>query len=294
MAMLSEKYIAGFFDADGCVSMVFPNKAGNPRIQLGFAQKTSQDKVIHLIQEVIGGSLSVYAVKGTEYTHLTLGREKSIAALNRIRKHLVVKRHYADVCLEMMERPITDWDAAKAYLKEQRKVRSLPLPNFPSRQWLAGYLDGDGCFSAMRRPGPTNVVCWPLVHVACSNFDTEGIDIVQKNFGGQIHDMRNGRCKQWTLYMQPSKAKEFLGYFSKHLIIKREQALFILGCAEQMGHFRDGKGIASALKHLKTQPHRLNDPEPDVSALLATIQDLPPQRGQWTGLSDSRNAAEAA
>ena len=87
----------------------------------------------------------------------------------------------------------------------------------------------------------------------------------------------------------------FRSYFAAELIIKQDQARFLLGCAE-MGHFRDGKSIKSALKQLKAQPHRLSEPKADVPALLATVQDPPNPRPEIArrvaaGRARTRNGA---
>lgn len=271
--MLSEKYIAGFLDADGSVSMSLVERCMKPQISLSFAQKTDKDEVLYLIQEVIGGSLKFEIIKDVSYSTLVLYGRKAIAALNRIKKYLVIKRHYVNVCLDLVDKRYTDRDATKKYLKEQRKIKSLPLPNYPARKWLAGYIDGDGCLSVSRLTplGGANMV----LHIASSNFDTEGIEIICKAFGGRMHDMVNGRCRQYILSLNPSKAHQCLSYFAKYLIVKKEQADFILSCAA-MGHYRDGKNIKAALKQLKAHDHRLSESGSIYKELFNTVRDLRP------------------
>jgi hypothetical protein len=271
--MLSEKYIAGFLDADGSVQLSLPKKGMRPQMVLSFSQKTSKDEVLHLIQGAIGGDFKYDIIKNVSYSTLVLCGRKAIAALNRIKKYLVVKRHYANVCLDLADKRYGDRDATRRYLKEQRKVKSLPLPNYPSRKWLAGYVDGDGCLSVSRLTplGSANMV----MHIASSNFDTEGLEIIYKAFGGRIHDMANGRCRQYILALSPSKARQALSYFAKYLIVKKEQAIFILGCAA-MGHYRDGKNIKASLKQLKAHDHRLSESGSIYKELLNTVRDLRP------------------
>ena len=273
--MLSEKYIAGFLDADGCVNLQMHQMTNSPQLRMGFSQKTSQDKVLYLIQEAIGGSIREVTINNVNYSHLTICGKTAINGLNRIKKYLVIKRHFVDVCLDLANKSVSDKDAFKSFLKEQRRCRSLPLPNFPTRKWLAGYIDGDGCFS-VGRISPIGSAR-PILHIAASVFDTEGIEIIQKNFGGAVHDMCEGRVRQYILWLSPSKAVQFLNYFCEHLITKYEQAKFILGCAE-MGNYRDGECIKSALKQLKAHGHRLNEPKVDLSSFLTNLRDLPPRQ----------------
>lgn len=274
--MLSGKYIAGFLDSDGSISVDWQKRGWTPQLILGFSQKTEQDEVLYKIQEDIGGSINMAIVRGNSYTRLIVSSKYAKMALNRIKKHLVIKRHYAEACLDMCSRRVENIFEARAYLKEQRKIRSLPLPSFPSRKWLAGYIDGDGCL-AIGTTTTRGAVTLQL-HIACAEYDTEGIEIIHKAFGGNIYNMRNGKCRQYRVMLPPSKAIEILGPIVKHMIVKQDQARLILGCAE-MGHYRDGENIKSALKTLKASPHRLNEVGVEASSLMETIQDLPPY---WT------------
>jgi len=136
---------------------------------------------------------------------------------------------------------------------------------------MAGYFDGDGCLSSTLQ-GRYKYATLKL-NIAAAEYDTEGIETIQKNFGGCITDMCDGRVKQYNVCLNPSKAIKMLSYFAKHLIVKKDQAYFVLGCAK-MGHYRDGKNIKLALKRLKnTHLHRLNEPKQEVAELLATVED---------------------
>ena len=276
--MLSEKYIAGFLDSDGSIQVMWrPVDRGdtNPDIRRGYlsldwSQKTCQDEVLFRIQECIGGKLETN-VRGP-YSRLRLFGSPAEMVLNRIKQHLVIKRHYAEIVLDAIRKP-QSIEVIHAHLKAQRKVKSLPLPNYPSRKWLAGYFDGDGCISV--RIGKFRQSAQPAIEIVASEFDSEGVELLQKVFGGYIGRFNVGKSNivKWTLTMPPSKANHFFGQFSKYLITKREQANFILGCA-RMGHYQDGKNIQRTLKQLKAQPHRLNEPKVDVSLLLQDVNDV--------------------
>jgi hypothetical protein len=276
MATLSPKYIAGFFDADGTVSVAFHADTKCPQLRLGFSQKTDQDEVLQRIHMEWGGCLRYDVIKGVSYTHLTWSGNRQVPMLlNRIKQFLVLKRHYAEVCLDVATRQIEKGEIPRVreYLKIQRRQKSLPLPKHPSRKWLAGYIDGDGCIS-VTRVDPTSGRPSLVLHIAASLYDTEGIEIIQKQFGGCIHDMSEGRNRQYVLSLPASKIIEVFDEIHTSMIVKRTQAEFILKCAA-MGHLRDGESIKAALKHLKAHPHRLSEPKPDVHALFATVRDLP-------------------
>jgi hypothetical protein len=276
MAKLSYKYIAGFLDADGSINVGFKADCRTPQMSIGFSQKTSQDEVLQRIHEELGGSYRTVGINGGLYTQLVFGgNRQSQMLLSRIRPFLVVKRHYADVCLDICSRHIEKEEipVVREYLKIQRKQRSLPLPKHPTMKWLAGYLDGDGCIS-VQSISKHSGTAYLILHVAASVFDTEGLEIIQKQYGGRINDMRDGSVKQYQLSLAPSKITELFGPVAQHMIVKRDQAEFILKCAA-MGHLRDGENIKAAVKHLKAHPHRLSEPKPDISALMQTVRDLP-------------------
>lgn len=256
MARLSEKYIAGFLDADGGISLVFHGYKHTPQLLIGFSQKTERDSVLYMIQEVAGGAIDHVVVNNISYTRLSIWSSKAKMLLYRIMKFLVIKKHYASIALDMADRITEDVEVSKKLLKEQRQIKSYPLPNFPSRKWMAGYIDGDGCFSINRISKNGNAQ--PIFTVKSSSFDSEGIELLYKAFGGIVHQY--GNIVQYRLALPPSKAIEFLGLFINHLIIKKSQAELILECA-RMGHYHNGKHIKEQLKHLKAHEQRLNDSE---------------------------------
>lgn len=286
MAKLSEKYIAGFIDADGFIGPRFDkldranSNPGRKRVGLEIKanQQAMQDEVLYRIQQTLGGY--VRSIKDGRATEWSITGRAAIAQLDKIRKHLVVKRRIAETMLDRYGEDV-EVQIAKEQFKQARREKALPLPNFPPRKWLAGYFDGDGCINIRLPKGRKSAQV--TLSITASDYDSEGIEILHKAFGGCLNDHGIGRkhLVRWLLTLPPSKAKQVLGYFSKHLINKKEQADFILGCAE-MGHYRDGNRIKSALKHLKAHPHRLSGPKADTAVLLNNIRDIETrqERGQ--------------
>jgi len=273
MARLSEKYIAGFLDSDGSIGIAYryigksrDSSKMRTHVMMSFTQLTRRDDVLFRIKEVIGGSIQYNDER--QATSLKLLGKKAEMALARIQKHLVIKRHYAAVVLDIAG-SIVDRKETTAFLKVERKRKSLPLPNYPSRKWMAGYLDGDGCFGVRVPKNRTSAQL--TLEASSSDYDSEGIELIQKAFGGSIATASNG-ITSYTLTMPPSKAKQVLGHWGKYAIIKKHQADFILGCAK-MGHYRDGKSIKASMKQLKAQPHRLSEPGL-INKLLENVTDI--------------------
>jgi hypothetical protein len=280
MARLGEKYIAGFLDADGSIGVQFVAASSRPQLWIDFSQNLEQDEVLHLIHEELGvGSICVRTSNmGTQYSSLNLRGANAYMLLSRIGQYLVVKRHFASVVCDLYRRSVRKEEIPRIteYLKVHRMMRSDPLPVYPSARWVAGYLDGDGCLSVTRIRKPFGQAQIQL-HVAADVRKTEGLELLCKAYGGNIYDMRGGRCKQWSLNLgDPSKIVQVLGNVAPHMVVKADQAYFLLGVAK-MGHLRDGENIKAGLKLFKAQPHRLNEPRAKVADILTTVHDLPKQ-----------------
>lgn len=272
--MISEKYLAGFLDSDGsiCISS-FDNRL---RLKLVFSQKESKDRVLYLIRSEYGGTIHTQTINGKNYTTLSIPHNLAVQILNRIGKHCVIKKDYVKYCLDASSENYASKEEtfkAREQLKTLRKHKTAYIRNYPSRKWLAGYFDGDGCIShgAILKPSGA---CYPVAVIGCANFDKEGIELIQKIFGGNIFDYKR-TCKQWRLALDPAKAVQFLEYFSDYLIVKQDEAKLILKCAREHKHFRDGENIKLALQALKAHPHRLNEKALSLSDLFDTIRDLP-------------------
>ena len=260
MRVVSDKYIAGFLDADGSVELTTDKK----HLRLGFYQKKSNDGVIYLINKVLDvGTISELKGKtrGTETfsTRLIVTGQKAIDTLCRLKPYLVTKRVKSNKLLS--EIGFTE------------RVGTDSIPVHPSRSWLAGYFDGDGCVYAQLNPRGRSASV--KVSIDSNTDEKDGLELVKKAFGGVIETRGHGKQIRWTLGVDAPKAEKFLSYIAPRLLNKREQAYFVLACSK-MGHFRDGETITNTLKELKTHPHRLNDlgSEVDISRYVDKVKDL--------------------
>lgn len=274
--MISEKYVAGFLDADGYIGLAFRDIGGEFKntdtkkcfANVEFTQKASHDEVLHMIHQMFGGSIGHN--KANNSTQLKLFGKRGAMLLERVKKYLVIKRHYAEVALSLHQQVVSRKETQKLF-KQAKSEPCLPLPNYPSRKWMAGYMDGDGCFSAKIYGKDKNYVGLQMSVVAELGH-TEGLDLIHKAFGGGIGYRGNdGRLARLDIQLPPSKAEQVLGHFAKHLIVKKSQADFILKCAEG-GNYRDGLYINDTLKLLKTHQHRLSESASLVSALASNIK----------------------
>jgi len=259
-AHISEKYLAGFLDADGCVKVFIPKTCVTPRISLNFSQRRDRANILECIQGTYGGSLTERVTDGRQYAYLEI-KQDAKEILSRIQQYLVIKRHYAGVILGTLGKKIGK-DELRTMMKEQRKVKSLPIPKHPTRKWLAGYFDGDGCLSgSLLRSGTARV----RAHIGAWEYDTEGLELAQKAFGGSIR--HQGSNFQWYIDMDASKAIQFLEFFGAHSVVKRNQIDVVLGHARSK-HFREGEELIRILKALNAKPQRLSESTPKGDAIV--------------------------
>lgn len=287
---ISDKYLAGFLDADGSFGIKLrPLAAGRvrPYLWLQASQKGSNGFVIHEIARKFGGSVNtVYDVteqgEPRETARWDCPPKQARMLLGRIAQYFVLRRSFARWCLSadrMDSMSKVEGDALLVDAKAKRLMRSDPLPNFPTRKWMAGYIDGNGCFASAlrRRKHSTSAVL--EMRIADGTHDIEGLELLLKAFGGKLYPEPNRQRVTWVLNLEPSKAREFIPYFAKHLLVKKAQAYFVLACADG-GNYRDGEPIHRAMQHLKTQEQRLSGTEVDVSFLVRQVRfDVADRRG---------------
>lgn len=268
--MFSEKYLAGFIDADGHLS-VRARIGSRPDLILEISQRTGFADVLHYAQGLFEG----YTATSHEglYTKLCLRGGPARKAFERLKGHLVLKQDQAERFLDLVDCGVVlknkeDVQLVRQRVKEIRAYGAIHQPNYPSRKWSAGYVDGDGSF--------TTKVCkktgyaYPKLNILAAPNYLVGITLLQKAFGGTIQAM--GQNAVWNVSLsQPSKIDQVLGHFAQHLVIKRAQAYFLLGCAKG-GNLRDGEAIHRTMTSLNAQQHRLSDPAAEAVRLLQEIR----------------------
>lgn len=272
--MFSEKYLAGFVDADGHLS-VRARVGSRPDLVLVLSQRTVCSDVLSYAQGLFGGRLS--SLHGGLYTMLSLRGGHARGAFERLKNYLVLKRDHAEKYLDLVNcsvvlRTEDDVKAVRQRVKEIRACGATREPNYPSRKWTAGYVDGDGSFVV--KIDNKSGYAYPVLTILAAPNYLVGITLLHKAFGGWMQAM--GQNATWGVHLsQPSKVEQVLGHFAKHLVLKKPQAYFLLGCA-QGGNFRDGTAIRRTIMTLNAQQHRLSDPAAEAARLVQEVRfDIP-------------------
>jgi len=285
---MSEKYLAGFIDADGYLS-IRARKGARPDMEVSVAQRSDFITPLVELRDMFGGVIR--EKYSGEHFELQMRCGPATKCAERFKKYMVLKQHQATQYLDMVfDAPILRTDGEVAEFRQKVKaVKKKPNPdkrNFPPRKWMAGYIDGDGCF-AVKKCKKTGYAYPFLIILAAENY-TPGIELIQKAFGGAIRIAGLNSILQLQL-SNPSKAKQVLGYCGKYLQKKYDVAHFILECAKN-GNFRDGEAIRRTVSTLNSQQHRLSDSTVAVGDFInQTRFDIPKKSlGRPIGVKETR------
>mgnify|MGYP000170941076 CR=1 FL=1 len=227
------KYYAGLFDADGSFDIDASIKAdGSYYIN---ARATLYQKDIRPLIE-LANEFDVEVKKYDVVHSVNLRGAKARMFIEQVKRHLVIKGAVAQFVLDNAKTKVANKEELKALRKEVKAKRAERTPEkpFPSRKWMAGYVDGDGCLlsSYRKKDGVLEFKLTVTSHVT----QMQGLELMHKVFGGYITSQNDVR--QWHVTLSVSRGTRVLSYFHKHLVMKGDQANLILGCLSSKRHIR--------------------------------------------------------
>jgi hypothetical protein len=192
--VFTEEYLAGFVDADGCLS-IRARTGATPDLEFSISQKTSRADVLRYAQGLFGGIIRS-KVNGA-HSELCLRSGHARNAIDRLKSHLVLKRGHAEMFLDVVDRGYvlkTRYDvmAIRQRVKQIRKCAAIPrLTSCLSEKWLAGYIDGDGSFSVKvcKKTG----YAYPALRILAARNYFGGVNLLPERLGGRLQDIRTSR-----------------------------------------------------------------------------------------------------
>lgn len=228
--MKNVKYYAGLFDADGSFDM-WPTKRENGSYYINIKATLYQkdEGVFDDLVEEYG--VEVKSGKGCSY--ITLHGSKAEMFMNLVKNYLVVKREVVELLLKLKGTTTEDISSVREMIQKARRTPSSEK-DWPSRRWMAGYIDGDGCLYSSFRKSDGNLEF--KLAVVSHHTQRSGLLLMHKAFGGYI--TQQGDVLKWNLSLSVTKGKQVLNHFGQHLKMKHEQAALILDCLETGKHFR--------------------------------------------------------
>lgn len=230
--MIDFKYFAGFVDADGSISIHVQKRDDDryglyPKVQIG--QLAFRNDNLKEVADLYNVNLITRKLDGLTLVELT--GSKAEMFLNNIKKHLVIKD---DVCEYILSLPKEvnrkELSAIKTIVKQLRK-KNTPTKNFPSRKWMAGYIDGDGCLDCTIKPNGTLST---RLTIASAVDAQAGCRLIAKQFGGNF--TIRGNALHYQISMSLSKTREIYDYCGKHLRIKKAQMELVHNYVGQNKH----------------------------------------------------------
>lgn len=241
------KYLAGLLDADGSLSFKFCKSGMKTYAYLVLALTASESIDKHGYIKSLGerlGSVCKIEYEKETYSDAWKWHVQSRSDLDmiipRLLKHMVIKARHWDmlytVFTELKGIDVTDREdeLKQLSLKSRKNTGPLKPKVHPTWAWVAGYLDGDGCYTLSKKAIHIGVIA----HVD----DVCALEFLQKAFGGSLYEPRPDNTRLWRHgagYTQSSFAKMFLNGVVKHSRLKKHKI-------EQMISFHN-------------QPQRLNE-----------------------------------
>ena len=243
------KYLAGLCDADGSLSFSFKlDQNKNDRYFVGLTMHlTAADAVdrhgfVASLPQITGfGSVSRYGDK-SQFTQWSVSKRSDVEMLlPRLIKHSIIKAQHWQWMLDWWrvhrgqgygERTVSELERAElsAACKESRRSRHGPLKpkNHPSWTWLAGYLDGDGCYTHRKNLAHTGYWQWTMnVSASAHVNDICVLEFLQKSFGGLVSNQGQSEnvfiWKRSLGYQNRSFALEFLSKVARHSKLKKHK-----------------------------------------------------------------------
>lgn len=194
------KYLAGLFDADGCITLEYvDHKYLHLRFTLTQAATVDSDfellRALHAFYGMGTLKYSFNPLNDVSRCDWRLSTKDSKKMFNIIGKHLRIKATHFRNLIAMQEAfsgtvvSEDQWEDIKKYRSDSRvKSTWLKRPKHLAYAWVAGYLDGDGCYRFRKS---YNTLC-----VKAASGDLHILKKLQEDFKGSLLDS-NGNYKTW-------------------------------------------------------------------------------------------------
>lgn len=227
------KYLAGLLDADGCLSLCFVDNKLYLEMSLSASESIDKHGYIDSLADR-AGSLSIREYPNTNWSTSHQWRVHSRSELNmllpRLVKHMVIKgrhwKHLFDLYTEHRAKPLSDEEIGNLKdLSSSSRLEAGPIKhkNHPTWAWIAGFLDGDGCYTFKKHSNPEAKNAMSLKIAAVSHLnDRCAIDLLFKAFGGSIRYEQS--WIRWSRNLGPkdgSFAISFLRKVHRHSRLKK-------------------------------------------------------------------------
>ncbi len=213
MDYTNSKYLAGYLDGDGSLSLMCRKVKDNYYLSVDVRVTGSKDSqpVLEIFKELYGGNIYRDPKRDNVLQWYT-NEAGSVRLLEQTKNHMVLKRPVANFLLRFFRNR-----TKKKFSKSEKKEIMSQLTDlrnttgsdkpYLSLPWLAGYIDSDGCFHKNTLQFNTHSRCIPA------------LALIQKAFGGSIQ-ISKAYYAHYTLYVKNTKIRDVI----KHLKLKKYNA----------------------------------------------------------------------
>lgn len=243
------KYLAGLIDADGSLLFHFRHyKDGkyNVTLKLVLQQSISIDKdgkFINSLSDYCGFTQFINVQKeGTNWADANRWTVNQLNDLNmlipRLTKHLVIKARHFNRLLqkynELFGKSVTESEMIELKkFSELSRRDSGPLKpkKHASWAWIAGYIDGDGCYYMRNRKKNWGIFTELLTQVVAHDDDVAGLNLLAHSLGGRVTKAKGFNTTTWTRNLgnrDQSFAIHFLRKMLRHSQLKRHKIEIML------------------------------------------------------------------
>lgn len=245
------KYLSGLMDADGSLCFHFSpyGDRWNVSLKLVLQQSLSIDHNGEFIDWLngFGGFKQFIKIKDDAHPNWSDANRWTVTSneelnmlIPRLTKHMVIKaKHW----LDMLNRynliygksvNSIEMDELKEFAKISRKnVGPLKDKKHPTWAWVAGYIDGDGCYYMRQRKRNWGVSTELLVRVVCHKDDVQALQLLNKAFNGNLKKNNHEDTFYWSRNLGNADrdfALHFLRKMVRHSRLKKHKI-------EQLIHF---------------------------------------------------------
>lgn len=196
------KYVAGLFDSDGCVSLEFNSNGVGVSIRSSITAAASVDQDFEMLRSLnrfynIGKLKYSIGKSGTSRCDWYMSTKDSSKFFNLIGKHMRIKGTHFRNCIDLQDKyrgsVLTDdlKDHLRNVREESRRTSTwLKRPKHLSYAWVAGYFDGDGSYGFRKK--------YNTLDIRVPSQDLHILYKLKEDFGGTIHTPKEGNYKMWT------------------------------------------------------------------------------------------------
>jgi len=243
------KYLAGLIDADGSLMFHFTrynDTKFNVCLKLVLQQSLSIDidgKFIKSLSEYCGFIQFIEINKSnpnwSDANRWTVNNTQHLNMLvPRLAKHMVIKAKHFMSMLEKLNsikgKSVSEEEMIelKEFAFSSRKdVGPLKPKKHPTWAWVAGYIDGDGCYFQRSRKKNWGVYKELMVRVVAHNDDKVSLELLNHSFKGNLKQNSHENTWYWSRNLgnaDASFAVHFLRKMLMHSRLKRHKIELML------------------------------------------------------------------